>query len=725
MHRKIYTFLFSILIGCLFLPAQEVEVDNIRYYIYENEATVLGPQGGDVSKTILIPDSIALSKDSDATKYPVIRIGNGAFSGQSQLDSIILPASMREIGNNAFARCDNLHYVMLPDSLTQIAMGAFRDCITLQNVILPDALTEIGHTAFRNCTNLTAISIPNKITIIEPETFGECTSLTSVTLGENVKEIRDGAFFRDPIDNIICLGSLPPTVGYYAFSDNYLDWCRTCKVTVPEDAKMAYRENNFWMNFFNYLEIDGFHYILNFKELTANLVSIDNELRSTLEVLEVPESITFEDNAYKITSVSGFERCEKLTTVKLPDSILSVEGFYYCDNLKDINLPQSLTNIGRMAFYGCSSLSSINLPASLTYIGNESFFLCTSLKEITCEAENPIGDASNFFGSPIFADANLILKSNEEEYRHSPGWSRFFNCVSHDGIYYLLDYEKKTAKTTFEYPGGDINYSGLTTMVIPSEIEKDGQKFTVNVIGEGFLSNVMYASPASSMGYSQKDMMRNSIKTRSDDDNVVTDVELPSSIVEIATGAFSYCYLKNIKMKEGIQYIGEEAFADSEIEEIVLPNSVKGIGKEAFTYCSQLKDVTLGTELKLIDDRAFYSYNGIENVKCLALTPPSVGEEVFSYDTYRNATLFVPEESIYDYKAADGWKSFSNMKEFAGVVEIKDSELISSDSIVDVLDLSGKIVAHRVRMHEISTIVPSGIYILKLENQHYLKYYIK
>lgn len=467
---------------------------------------------------------------------------------------------------------------------------------------------------------------------------------------------------------------------------------------------------------------------MDFKDSTANLESINDELRNSLTVLEVPESINREGKLFKVISVTGFENCTKLESVTFPESVSSVGGFYSCTNLKEVNLPKELLTIKSNAFYGCTELESITLPESLNRIGNNSFYLCTSLKEVVCETQNPIGDASLFFGSPVFVNAKLILKSNESEYKTAPGWSRFYNCVSIDGIYYLLDYETRTAKTTFEYSGGDYNYAGQTSLIIPSEISYDEQTYIVNAIGEGFLSNVSYATSTSTLYQNQYDQ---SSITRDLDDNSawdkeihVTDVELPASIVEICTGAFSYCYVKSIVMKEGIKYIGDEAFADSDIEEIVLPNTIKGIGKEAFSNCSALRNITLGSDLKFIDDRAFTSYD-IENVKCLGHTPPRVGNDVFYYNTCRLAKLDVPEEALYDYKVAELWKDFKNIEGFSGVKEVLDIESLPLNSIVDVFDMSGKIIARNLSILEINNIIPSGIYVLKYGDSHYQKYYVK
>lgn len=70
------------------------------------------------------------------------------------------------------------------------------------------------------------------------------------------------------------------------------------------------------------------------------------------------------------------------------------------------------------------------------------------------------------------------------------------------------------------------------------------------------------------------------------------------------------------------------------LEEVELPSCVTEIRYEAFNGCSKLA---------VID--------------CYALVPPTVGENAFA-GTDADLTIFVPEQSIDLYKAADGWKDF-------------------------------------------------------------------
>lgn len=70
------------------------------------------------------------------------------------------------------------------------------------------------------------------------------------------------------------------------------------------------------------------------------------------------------------------------------------------------------------------------------------------------------------------------------------------------------------------------------------------------------------------------------------------EVELPSSVREIGTEAFSDCNsLKKVILNDGLQEIAVRAFSGTSIKEIVIPASVLHIEEQAFLGCEALKNV--------------------------------------------------------------------------------------------------------------------------------------
>ena len=95
-------------------------------------------------------ESIVFSNDSS-----VINIGNSAFSFCSNLESIIIPKSIKSIGHYAFHGCEKLKSVIFSDdsSIRKIGNNAFSFCRNLESIIIPCLVKLIENYSFYNCVN--------------------------------------------------------------------------------------------------------------------------------------------------------------------------------------------------------------------------------------------------------------------------------------------------------------------------------------------------------------------------------------------------------------------------------------------------------------------------------------------------------------------------------------------------------------------------------------------
>lgn len=67
-----------------------------------------------------------------------------------------------------------------------------------------------------------------------------------------------------------------------------------------------------------------------------------------------------------------------------------------------------------------------------------------------------------------------------------------------------------------------------------------------------------------------------------------------SRLKKIGKYAFSGCSnLRNIRLPEGLEHIGNGCFCETNLEEITIPSSVATIEEYAFYNCRSLKKVTL------------------------------------------------------------------------------------------------------------------------------------
>lgn len=86
----------------------------------------------------------------------VTAIGNSAFSG-SGLTTITIPKGVNELDMYIFDDCQSLKSAILECNVEKIPNGTFYRCGNLQSVIIPACIKEIGEIAFSDCTGLEEI----------------------------------------------------------------------------------------------------------------------------------------------------------------------------------------------------------------------------------------------------------------------------------------------------------------------------------------------------------------------------------------------------------------------------------------------------------------------------------------------------------------------------------------------------------------------------------------
>lgn len=105
------------------------------------------------------------------------KLGNKIIGGIKQLETVIIPDTVRKIGAYAFYGCKYLNTVMAHKNIEFIGGNAFFDCINLQTidfgmgvcrdrtVMFPKNLQEIGRNAFDQLVGLTQICLLKEVTL--------------------------------------------------------------------------------------------------------------------------------------------------------------------------------------------------------------------------------------------------------------------------------------------------------------------------------------------------------------------------------------------------------------------------------------------------------------------------------------------------------------------------------------------------------------------------------
>lgn len=94
------------------------------------------------------------------------------------------------------------------------------------------------------------------------------------------------------------------------------------------------------------------------------------------------------------------------------------------------------------------------------------------------------------------------------------------------------------------------------------------------------------------------------------------------------------------------------------LREVILSNSLNGIGSDAFRGCTSLTEITIPSSVTVIN-RSFRNCTGLTSVTCLATTPPVCSYNPFE-NTNPNLVIYVPADSLIDYKEAEGWSDYAS-----------------------------------------------------------------
>lgn len=146
----------------------------------------------------------------------------------------------------------------------------------------------------------------------------------------------------------------------------------------------------------------------------------------------------------------------------------------------------------------------------------------------------------------------------------------------------------------------------------------------------------------------------------------ITHITLPETLTAIPAAAFYQCNkLKSIRLGNNISSIGEYAFwGCSLLADIHLPDPLISIGGSAFSCCSNLTRITIPSGVSELGDGIFTSCDLLMTVYCMPINPPKcvrAGGWFGGSSVLSDIKIYVPMESVGNYKAADGWDDYANI----------------------------------------------------------------
>ena len=586
----------------------EVTYKDTNYNTYPNSTT---------GTSISIPTSVRYN----GTTYYVRAIGNSAFRNCSSTNfTVTLTSNITEIGDYAFydsaiRYLPSENYGLdVPNSVTRIGNYAFYGCYRLGKITFNYATTTsptIGSHAFDGCSALETVTIPANFSSIGSYAFANCSDLEYFHFSSSNLSIGSYAFYNSTsLRGIYAHSATPPTIQSTTFTStqysNVTVWAPT------PGAMLTYQAANYWSQFRNYGFIRAWDFISS-DGLFYYAITGSNTIKLQSLTDDGKASIGFVIGPYDTyegqtyyLTEIGSDACSEQT--KLTYVTLIGES--------------RLTKIDDAAFYHCTNLTYVKLNnAPITEIGRGAFLGCPLTRGFEIYNSTPPTISDNTFSTSAYNNCTVTVAHPQDvtTYKATNYWRNFVNYDFIYGYDFKVDniYYRKTGANTVSvsyYLRWYDSYTGEVT--IPLTVTYDGTTYNVTGITDYAFNGELPDSKLNSNG---------------------TDLRV----------------------------------AGNGLKRVTVGNNVNTIGNEAFGYNNRLASVTLGTGVTSIGANMFTECSNLAAIISKRTTPPTIQSNTFNTDIYNNVTLYVHTmAALNNYKAANYWKNFANIKVIPSFNEI-------------------------------------------------------
>ena len=311
--------------------------------------------------------------------------------------------------------------------------------------------------------------------------------------------------------------------------------------------------------------------------------------------------------------LGAFSFNKSITSLSAPGLVVIPEEFAKnCDMLSSVSIG-SAASIGANAFREDAQLTTVSVPL-VTSIGDNAFRSCTGL--VTLAA----GPALKTIGTSTF-NGCTSLTSVSGGYRLTK-----LNNYSFMGC---------TALETYDI--GDVT-------VIPMGCFQN----CINLTSIGSFDNIERVEPWAMLG---SKVNVNTFPALKYIGETIGGYVAGEGFSKVCSGVLSAPVLEFIK--------GENNWSQMKFTKIEDLGSITDIPEKTFYNCVYVEEAILPATVQTIGKDAFAQNNSLTTIVCNAVTPPVIDAETFKNST-AIASIYVPDDSVDDYKAAENWSEHAS-----------------------------------------------------------------
>jgi len=637
----------------------------------------------------------------------------------NQLTSITLPAGLKTIGSNAFNN-NKITSLSVPNTVEAIGSQAFlANKISDLNFQAPCQVKEISPWCFAD-NDIKNLTIPNSVLVLGDGAFQYNGNLTNVVFAANLLKINRNAFFSCNLSSVTFPESLI-FIGRYAFDGN--NSLTNLKLPVSTKNYQWNDSNGDKHNAGDILTEKKYSYVAripySLKDEDVEVVNgvINNciyfrDITNIGNLITIPAKLDGQD----IVGIAGsvFYNCG-ISELVLPAGIRNISNWAFATNeIIHLTLPNSLETIGEYAFnFNCINSLSFEAISKLEKIGIYAFssnrlvqldfprslvsieknaFNNNSLRSVNFEANSKlmtIGSQAFKWNWPISYFTLPDPKANGYEYWLDWNSSKYSINLVVDNFesFYKIPVEYTLTDADVVVVDGIIvscklSNPNVNILTIPDRL--DGQE--IIGIGERVFQRMGL------IGVNLPSSLKN-IYTGAFTENELLKITIPSNVVRIDIEAFSrnnineLIFEKNSQLKQinemafsnnkissltlpdNLNHIGSSAFSGNKLSnEIIIPNNTEYIGEYAFSD-NQIPKLTFGknSTLSYLGASAFQS-NKISNDIFIPLTLTEIPDYAFANN---NISKIVVHDGILEY----GNGAFQNNNPSLSIVLHKPSTI--------------------------------------------------
>ena len=312
----------------------------------------------------------------------------------------------------------------------------------------------------------------------------------------------------------------------------------------------------------------------------------------------------------------AFEENKNIKLVEIPNSVENIEpyAFWGCDNLEGVDIGKGLDRVGDYAFSNCNSLKSMVLPSNVSFIGIRAFEDCIELTDITIPPQTVDIHESAFEGCSRltihYEEGSAAEEYAKNFYERQKSMSQYEEGQEEPSL------EEATPVTAEEPVLTPVPQPTSMPTETPAPIQRSEQEHedelgstlivgnnAVVMVNNNRLPVFGGAVPATSLSGDGQELQNTDIpKYAIIDGKAVADQAYYRSTA-----------LGDVVLPQGIQEIGEFAFARSSATSAVLPEGVEYIGYGAFYHCDDLQEVVLPETVRCVEPKAFSHTMWVQN----------------------------------------------------------------------------------------------------------------